>query len=264
MALSFIERGRALGAKVDLIAVQRLGRLVGWNNIEALAKRLARAISRLELPLGVFTYNDTMAIRICQFCEAIGLRVPEQVAVLGRGNETFRGEFAPTPLSSVDLNRFVHGRTAAERLDRLMDGEPAPQEPILIAPAGVVTRQSTDVLAVPDVDTARALRYMWEHIAEPLSVTTIAEAVGVSRRKLDRHFRTHLHRTVNAELTRKRIERCCELLIGTKTSVRAIAEQVGFTSENYLFKVFREAMGTSPQQYRLAHRAKGGQADGCA
>ena len=261
MAMSFVARARRLGARADLIAVQRPGSIVGWHNIEALAKRFAREISRLELPLGIFTYNDTMAIRICEFCDAIGLRVPEQVAVLGRGNETFRCDFAPTPLSSVDLNGFVQGRTAAELLERLMDGEPAPKEPILIAPAGVVTRHSTDVLAVPDIDTAKALRYMWEHLAEPLSVTDIAEAVGVSRRKLDRHFRTHLHRTVNAELTRKRIERCCELLIGTGTSVRAITEQVGFTSENYLFKVFRAAMGTTPKQYRLAHRAKSGEAE---
>ena len=90
MAMSFIERARHLGARADLIAVQRPGSIVGWNNIEALAKRFAKEVSRLELPLGVFTYNDTMALRICQFCETIGLRVPEQVAVLGRGNETFR------------------------------------------------------------------------------------------------------------------------------------------------------------------------------
>ena len=63
------------------------------------------------------------------------------------------------------------------RRRRLMDGEPAPTEPILIPPAGVVTRQSTDVLALPDPDTARALRYMWEHLAEPPSVPTFEKPI---------------------------------------------------------------------------------------
>jgi len=257
---SFVERARALGARADLIAVQRQGQPIPWTRFGTLAKRFERAISRLELPLGIFTYHDVMAIRICQFCEAIGLSVPEQVAVLGRNNDPHLCDYAPVPLSSVDINHFEQGRIAAELLERLMDGEPAPAEPILIPPAGVVGRQSTDVLAVPDVDTARGLRYIWAHLAQPLQVPDIAEAVGVSRRKLERHFRRYLHRSVSEEFTRKRIERSCELLTGTELTGREIARQVGFDTQTYFGKVFRKAMGMTPRQYRLAQTAKGGEA----
>jgi len=257
---SFVACTRGLGAKVDLIAVQHPGQVVPWNRFATLAKRFAKEIARLERPLGIFTYNDVMAVRICQFCRDIGLSVPEEVAILGHNNHAHICDIAPTPLSSVDPNFFGQGITAARLLDRLMDGGTPPDEPILIPPTGVVTRQSTDVLALPDVETARALRYMWEHLAEPLSVADIAEASGVSRRKLERHFRAHLGRSVNEELTRKRIERCCELLIATKASVKTIAEQIGYASENHFFKVFREAMGTTPRKYRLAQAAKGREA----
>jgi len=253
---SFVERARSLGARADLIAVQHPGQVIPWKREGALAKRFGEAISKLHLPLGIFTFHDIMAVRICGYCQAIGLRVPERVAVLGAGNDPYKCDFAATPLSSVDPNYFSLGRTAAELLDGLMNGEPTPAKPIVIAPTGVVTRKSTDVLALPDVETARALRYMWEHLAEPLGVPDIAEAVGLSRRKLERHFRAHLGRGVNEELNRKRIEWCCELLVATKTTVKAIAEQTGFTSGKHFFKVFRETTGMSPRKYRLVQAAR--------
>jgi LacI family transcriptional regulator len=253
---SFLDRARSLGAEARFIAVQRPGQTVPWSRFDTLTKRLKKEISRLELPLGIFTYHDTMAVRICALCEALNLAVPEQVAVLGHGNELDQCEFAPTPLSSLDPNYYEQGRAAVDLLDRLMNGEPAPDGPLMIPPAGIVTRQSTDVLAVPDVDTARALRYMWQRLDEPLSAGDIAEAVGISRRALYRSFKNHVGRSVNEELNRKRIERCCELLTGTRQTVVSIARQVGFRTEPYLFSVFRKQMGMTPRQYRLAHTGR--------
>ena len=117
------------------------------------------------------------------------------------------------------------------------------------------------MLAIPDVDTARALRYMWQYLAEPLSVDKIAAAASVSRRKLERHFRKHLGRSVIDELIRKRIERCCEMLAATEMTVRDIARQVGFRSEPYFFVVFRKAVGMTPSQYRRSHAAKAGKGE---
>jgi LacI family transcriptional regulator len=261
VADNFVQRARALGARAEFIAIQSPSLRVSWSRLGVLAGRFEKEISRFALPLGIFTYHDLMATRICEFCEMLGLSVPEQVAVLGRGNDPEQCELAPTPLSSADPNLYEQGRAAAELLDRLMDGEPPPKEPLVIPPLGIVTRQSTDVLAIPDVETARALRYMWQNLAKPLNVNGIAAAVAVSRRKLERHFRKHLGRSVTDELIRKRIERCCELLTATKLSVRDIARQVGFRSEPYFFVVFRKAVGMTPSQYRLAQTTRDREAE---
>ena len=252
---SFLEHARALGATAHAFELQRLGQPVPWTRIDVFADRLRKELERIQLPVGVFTFHDTMATRVCHFCAAAGLSVPEQVAVLGIGNDPLTCDCASVPLSSVDPNRFAQGRIAAELLDRLMNGEAVPAELVVAPLGGVVARKSTDVLAVPDLDTARALRYLWEHLAEPLSVRSVAEAVGVSRRTLDRAFRAHLGRSVIDELNRKRIERCCELLIGTRQSAFSIARQTGFRTEPYMFRVFRKQMGTTPKKYRLAHAA---------
>jgi len=253
---SFLQRARSLGAKADAFAIQQRGQFIPWTRFNKVAQRFREEISKLQLPLGLFTYNDIMAGRICHFCAAIGLSVPEQVAVLGVGNDPTRCQCSSVPLSSVDPNFITQGRAAAELLDRLMDGQPRPKEPILIAPEGIVTRQSTDILALPDLETARALRYMWEHYAEGPRVSRIAAATGVSRRKLERHFRAHLHRSVNEELNRKRIEQCCELLIATKLTIEDVSRQVGFNTPKYFYKVFLKATGTTPRKYRLAQISK--------
>jgi LacI family transcriptional regulator len=132
---------------------------------------------------------------------------------------------------------------------------------ILVPPAGIVTRRSTDVLALPDVATAQALRYMWDRLAEPLQVSDTADAVAISRRKLERHFRKYLGRSVTEELTRKRIERSRELLTGTELTGHDIARQVGFDTQTYFGRVFRKEMGMTPGQYRLARIARLGEAE---
>jgi len=255
---SFLEHARAQGATAHAFELQRLGRLVPWHHMDVFADRLRKELDRLPLPVGILAFHDIMATRVCHFCAAAGLSVPEQVAVLGIGNDPLTCDCASVPLSSVDPNRYAQGRIAAELLDRLMNGEAVPAGLVVTPSAGVVARKSTDVLAVPDLDTARALRYLWEHLAEPLSVGRVADAVGVSRRTLDRSFRAPLGRSVIDELNRKRIERACELLTETRQSVVSIARQVGFRTEPYLFRVFRKQMGTTPKKYRLAHTARAG------
>lgn len=256
---SFVEHARALTMNAHAFTLQERPNVYYWTRVSVFAERLKKQLANIELPVGIFAYHDLMASRLCYFCDAAGLRIPEQVAVLGQNNQRIHCDCAMVPLSSVDPNHYEQGRAAATLLERLMDGEPAPDKPILIPPAGVVARQSTDVLAIPDVDTARALRYMWEHLADPLTVGRVAEAVGVSRRTLDRGFRRHLGRSVTDELNRKRIEVCCELLTGTRMSGVAIARKVGYRTEPYMFHVFRKRMGMTPRQYRLAHADRQGE-----
>jgi LacI family transcriptional regulator len=257
---SFVAHAEAAGARAEVFEIQYGGKMP-WHRLAKLTQRFRKAISGLAPPLGVFTYHDVMAIRICHYCEVIGLSVPEQVAVLGFGNSVLQCDCAAVPLSSVDPARFDQGRTAAGVLDRMMGGEPAPREPIMIPPKVVVTRQSTDMLAVPDLHVARALRYIWANYDKGIAVADVADAVGTGRRKLERRFMACLGRTVNEEFTRKRIERCCELLTNTTMAMPEIARQVGGLSESYLFRLFKKTTGITPRQYRLANRPQLGRSE---
>jgi len=256
----FHERVEGLGLTCHLHQLKS-GGLDDETNAARYERRVGEVgewLDGLPKPVGVLTYGDGMAARLCTMCRRSGLTVPEDVALLGIGNDELICELSPVVLSSVDVNEEELGRQAAFLLRRLMAGEAASPAPVMIPPARVVARRSTEVLAVSDPAVARALRFMWDHLEQSLSVDNIAAEVGMSRRSLERAFRRELGRGVNAELRRRRLERCCELLKTTDTLIVDLAPLVGFRSADYLHAAFRRAYGTTPRRWRLAAREGGG------
>ncbi|MBT3294491.1 MAG: substrate-binding domain-containing protein [Verrucomicrobia bacterium] len=209
-------------------------------------------LSDLPKPVGVVTITDGYAASICVMCRHAGIAVPEEVAIMGVGNRASICEVSTPTLSSVDSAWEARTQRGMTLMRELIAGEPAPQAPIVIPPAGVVERQSTDLLAVDDPAVAQALRFMWDHLEQNMSVDDVAEAVGIRRRSLERAFRGQLGRSVNAELRRKRLEHCCQLLKTTDLPIADVAPLSGFSSAGYLNKVFRAAFETTPRQWRVS------------
>lgn len=218
------------------------------------AQSIQRQIAEMPLPLAIFCTNDRLAVRISHWCLDMGLDIPEQVAILGLGNAPASCRYNPVPLSSIDLVPERRGAEAARLLQRMMEGEPVPDEPVHVPVGGVVTRRSTDILAIPDRDVARALRYMWDHYREDIGLDRIAAACGISRSKLAQHFRKSLNRTVVQELTRYRLHEARRLLIAGDAPVADIAVKVGFSRTQYFHKVFKRAFALTPQEYRKRAR----------
>jgi len=208
-------------------------------------------LAALPKPLGLLTYNDVMAATLSVICRRIGLNVPEEVAILGVGNTTWC-ERAPIELSSVMLNEAARAREAMQLLRDLMAGKKTcPQDPVMVPPAGIKQRRSTDILAVDDLIVAKALRFMWEHARENIGVRDVAGEVGLSERQLERRFRDSLGLSVNQELVRRRLDEVRRLLQTTTVSVTDIAPMTGFRSTRHLHHSFRRATGLSPIQFRL-------------
>jgi LacI family transcriptional regulator len=211
---------------------------------------LMKTIRRLPKPVGIAVTADDVAARLLRACDDAQLSVPEEVAVLGCDNDPMVCDYAPVPLSSVDNNWDQAGYEGAKLLDQLMDGKRAPRKPVLIPPKGVVTRLSTNILAVPDLRVARAVRFIWEHYFEPIGTPEVAAAAGLNRRKLERDFRKYLGRTVNDEITQLRIERAKKMLLETSFKAYEVAEQCGFSSIVHFSKVFHRLTGRRPSHFR--------------
>jgi LacI family transcriptional regulator len=215
---------------------------------------LIKTLRQLPQPLAVFTYNDHVAANVIDACLDAKFRIPEEVAVVGVDNDDLVCECLSVPLSSVhhDLERL--GYEGAALLDRLMNGAPAPRQPIRIPPKGVVTRKSSDVIAVEHPEVARALRFIRDRYQGPLSVSDVVAATRLSRRGLEKAFRTHLSRTINEETLRVRLAHARELLVQTEQRIVAITAATGFSRPQYFCTVFRQATGKTPRQYRLDAR----------
>ncbi len=216
---------------------------------------LARRLRPLPKPLAVFTSRDKDGAELIEVALAAGMHVPEEVAVLGVNNSELVCDFLPVPLSSIDVGWERIGYEGAALLDRLMRGEAPPPEPILLPPVGLVTRHSTDILAVENLDVARALRHIWLHYAEAgLGVPQVAAAVGMSRSRLDKAFHRCLQRNVGAEIRLLRLRRVKELLQNSHLTLEAIGRAAGFATQPHFYRAFREAEGLTPHAYRLHQR----------
>jgi LacI family transcriptional regulator len=221
-----------------------------WNRQE---EELARWLRTLQPPVGVMASTDLRASMIADACARLGLRVPEDVAVIGVDNDPVVCEFGHPPLSSVSRNDAEVGRRAAALLDRLMRGALPPKQPLLIAPDGVVARRSTQTLAIEDPHVAAAVRHIREHLHEPFGVERILGLSPVSRRRLEHRFRRSLGCTPYAFITRLRVERAKELLAGPeKRTLTEISTACGFSEPRRFRLVFQRQTGATPAHYRKA------------
>ncbi len=252
---SFQKRAEELGCQCHLLKLKEKeikSKVTADRNFHDVQKQYMHEWWRtLPRPLGLLAGNDMAAHRYCQWALQANLRVPEDIAVLGLGNTALTCEGAVIPLSSVDTNESAILDTAIETLRRLIAGERLAQTTIPIAPRSVITRRSTDVLAASNPHVVKALRFMWDHIRDNLSVDQITQHVDVSRRTLEVGFQRNIGRGINAEYQRRRMEKGRDLLLQTDWSVSQIADFLGFTELKYFSKAFRDAYGTSPMRYRL-------------
>lgn len=215
-------------------------------------RHLGGRLARAPRPLGVLAYDDADAQRVLAAAETVRLRVPEDVAIVGIGNDELVCEHQTVPLTSVDHDIGRTGTAGAALLARLMAGARAKPAPdlVLVRPRGVVARASTDMVAARDPLVRRALDDMRAHLADAFGSVELARALAVSRTRLDRAFAADLGSSVQKELARMRIDEARHLLAAPDRPIADVARRVGFSSPAYFSSAFRAATGLSPRAYR--------------
>ena len=221
-------------------------------------KELTAWLRSLPQPAALMACYDVMGVRVLDACRNAGIAVPEQVAVIAVDNDPLLCTLATPPLSSVAHNLKRIGHEAAALLDRMMDGESPPREETLVDPSGVVCRQSTDVLAIPDVEVAKALRFIREHACDGIDVDDVVRVVQLHRATLKRRFEKLLGRSPKAEIMRLQLQRVKELLRETDFTLVRIADLTGFRHSEYMSVLFKRKEGMTPGQYRRKYGATGG------
>jgi LacI family transcriptional regulator len=123
-----------------------------------------------------------------------------------------------------------------------------------VGPSGVVTRRSTDVLAIEDRQIAAAARFIREHACEGIDTSDVLRAVPMSRSTLERRFQKVMGHSPKHEILRFRLARARQLLAETDFPVALIAEKLGFEHTEYLNVIFKKKAGLTPSQFRARSR----------
>jgi len=215
--------------------------------------RLAAWLDSLPKPIAVMCCNDDRALQVLEACKQAGCGVPDSVAVLGVDNDVLVCDLADPPISSIALNTEGAGYEAAELLDHLMKGDEMAGQVIPVQPTHIVTRMSTDMLAVADAEVAAGLRFIRRHSNRLIQVSDVVEATNVSRRVLEKRFKAILRRSVHQEIRRVRVNSIVQLLVDTDMSVTDIAIHCGSDGVEHIARYFRKETGVSLREYRKQH-----------
>jgi LacI family transcriptional regulator len=199
--------------------------------------------------------NDERARNVVAACAQAGIDVPGQAAVIGVDNDPTTCQFSYPQISSVEKDDEAAGYRAASVLDRMMAGRKVPADTtILIRPKGVVTRQSTDVIAVDDPQVARALNYIRSRAGQTVQVRDVVKATTLPRCTLYPRFKKVMGRSIAAEIRRLRVAKIARMLLDTDLTVSQIADEMEFDSVGTVVRYFAKEMHTTPGAYRRMHR----------
>jgi LacI family transcriptional regulator len=187
---------------------------------------------------------------VIEACKSVNLKIPQEVAVLGFDNDEFSCRLSNPPLSSIDHSMERAGYEAAAMLDKLMHGRKMKNQIISVKPLYVVTRQSTNILAIEDTDVAKAIRFIRSNSNKFIQVSDVVNETTVSQRVLLRKFKKLTGNTINDEILYSRIDHICRMLVESKLSISQIALQAGYSDINHISRLFKKIRGITPLDYR--------------
>lgn len=219
---------------------------LSWNDNW---QRLKKHLKALPKPLAVFCADDNTAAEILEICYDSGIKMPEEVAVLGVHNDPIICENSVIPLSSIDINHFQIGYRAAEQLHKLMNGE-AVEPNVMIFPTHVEVRQSTDVVAFENIEVVKAMRFIKMHYREPISVDDVVASTSISRRSLYTIFKQQVGGTIHAEIIRQRLRQVEIELERTDKTIKEISRDCGFSHVRVFNTLFKKKYGVTPNGWR--------------
>ena len=198
----------------------------------------------------MLVFDDKLGERVLTACRWANLAVPHEVAVLGIGDDELMCEVSWPTLSSISLPTRRLGYEAAKLLSQAMLGGKVSRPHRKISPTAVVARGSTDLVAVDDKLVKAAVEFIRAQAGSLIGVEQIAQALGVSRRTLDRRFTLVLQRSVREELARVRMQIARRLLTDVSRPIADVARACGYTTAASFSRAFRQLSGRWPSEYR--------------
>jgi len=194
--------------------------------------------------------NDDCGTQVAEACKVAGIVVPDAAGIISVDNDEVICGLSDPPLTSIAVNFERAGYESAQALEKLMQKSKSVPSKINVLATHLITRRSTDVVAVDDDCVASALSFIRNHAGQPFFVNDVAKAAGISRRSLERRFRLKMSRSILQEIRRARTDEIARLLLETSRPVSEIAQSLGFEDAQHFARYFRSGKKMSPLAFR--------------
>jgi len=220
------------------------------------ANTLKKWILSLPKPIAIMCCDDNQGNLLLEACNSIGVRVPDEVSIIGVDNDEILDNMTAPTLSSIDLDIERGGWEAAEMATRMMKDPCYRGEDIILHPIDIKTRISSSIFATKDTAILKALQFIQSNLEDKISVSDVLKVVPLSRRLLEIRFKEVTGDTIYNYISRLRIERFAYLLLNTGDSVLTISEKLGEIDSKSISRKFKAIKGCTPLEYRNCHQDK--------
>ncbi len=216
----------------------------------AAVNRVRVFLRALPKPCAVFLGGMHCANTVYRACELERISIPHEISILTNDDDALICETFQPQLSGIAGEINHTGMAMAKMLDGMMSRPAIPQLPVIVPPEKIITRQSTDVLAVSHLPTARAINFIFENYAKLIGVEEVSRYAGITLNALHKNFREHVGKVPSEFLREVRMNRAKELLEETDLTLDQIAKQTGYSCAMTLYAAFKRLFHLTPGAYR--------------
>ncbi len=253
----FARRAKALGCEVSAMRVPACSHPLDVRS-DKVAEAAWKEMGRLELPCGLFAKDDISALCALRTARVLGIRCPQDLAIVSVNDDPVYCETSRPPLSSIRYPGRLSGQISASLLQDLMDGKSRDDGSIhlRLPPGPLVRRESSGNIEFEDPVVRKALAIIQREAGRgQIAISDLARQVGVSRELLRQRFHQALGRGPKHEVD---LARCSELearLSNSNETLEELAEATGFSGPDDLSRFFKRMNGRPPGVFRKEFRA---------
>lgn len=220
----------------------------GMENLDAFLRDVPK-------PAGILAQDDYYALSLVERALALGIGVPDELAVLGQGNRLVANSGA-VRISSIQLPGREVGWNMAELLDAWFAGDPPDPWRRTLPCTKIIIRESTGGRSL-DPGIERARRHLDRHVLDGVTVKELAVVAEVSEKTLKARFEAAYGIDIATEVRKRRTEHALTLLAETGMPIAEIGKACGFPSPSNFFNfIRRQTSGLGPAEYRRKMRSE--------
>ena len=231
------------GGRVDVYGGERT-----LDDVLAIQSGIAEWIRALPKPCGVLAANDQVGEYVLGTCRYLGVKVPDEIAVIGVDNDETICENTFESLTSLEPDFREAGRLAAQALESWLRTGGA--EPVEFGSTRVVRRQSSHMMRRPDYSVRQVLETIRREACLGMKARDALALMNCSRRAAEMRFRAATGMSPLEAIDKVRLDRAVELLAAQDVSLSVVAEKTAFASETMFRRFFKRRTGLSPQGWR--------------
>ncbi|MBR6886797.1 MAG: DNA-binding transcriptional regulator, partial [Bacteroidales bacterium] len=204
----------------------------------------------LPKPIGIFACDDNQAQILLETCQASGITVPQDVAIIGVDNDEVTCNLTVPALSSIDMDIEKAGFEAAQMADQMVQDPSYRGKDIVIRTMAAVSRGSTGIMATMDPVVAEAMRYIYQNRCHKIQVADVIKQVPVCRRILEQRFKEATGASIYTIITNLRMDYFAQQLVSSSETVSEIAARMDEPDTKSISRRFHAIKGCTPTEYR--------------